>query len=104
MISCPCTRTDRIVRWSEPFSLLKASVSAADSSARVFSRPAFSAFHFACISARPADRALFKADRAEAEHEICEKIVNAECWAGHCEAMTDAVYDAMMAELASEED
>jgi folylpolyglutamate synthase/dihydropteroate synthase len=42
----------------------------------------------------------FKADRAEAEAEICEKIVTSMRWPGHCEAMTDAEYDEMMAQVA----
>ena len=42
----------------------------------------------------------FAATRDEAEREICEKIVNSEHWAGHYEAMTDADYDAMMAQVA----
>ena len=39
-------------------------------------------------------------DRAAAEQEICKKIVTSERWAGHCEAMTDAAYDEMMAQVA----
>jgi hypothetical protein len=42
----------------------------------------------------------FAATREEAEHEICEKIVIAERWAGHCEAMTDEAYDEMLAQIA----
>ena len=42
----------------------------------------------------------FEAERAAAEQEICEKIVFAERFAGHYEAMTDAAYDEMMAQVA----
>ena len=45
-----------------------------------------------------------KSDRAEAEAEICEKIVTSERWSGHCEAMTDAAYDEMTAQVAIETD
>lgn len=38
--------------------------------------------------------------RLAAERDIHLKIVNAERWPGHCETMTDAAYDEMMAHLA----
>lgn len=40
-----------------------------------------------------------KTDRAEAEREICEQIVNSERWPGHYEAMTDESYDRMLIEI-----
>lgn len=43
-----------------------------------------------------------KADRATAEQEIFEKVVTAERWAGHCEAITDEAYAAMVASLAED--
>ena len=57
------------------------------------------------VAKRPWDATAiysFKADRAEAEAEICEKIVTSERWSGHCEVMTDAAYDEMMARVAIE--
>lgn len=44
----------------------------------------------------------FAATREEAEREIFEKIVTSERWSGHCEAMTDAAYDAMLAASAAD--
>lgn len=41
-----------------------------------------------------------KSDRADAEREICEQIVNSDRWSGHYEAMTDASYDDMMRQVA----
>lgn len=46
----------------------------------------------------------FAANRDEAEREICENIVNSERWSGHCEAMTDAAYEEMLAQLTAEDE
>jgi hypothetical protein len=61
----------------------------------------FTAWSRQQVASRPwaATAIYFKMDRAEAEHEIYEKIVTSDRWPGHCEAMTDAAYDRMIAEM-----